>query len=61
LTVVDDFTSNRSDNAGDRLKQGGFASAVRADDGNEFTMLDVERNAAQRAQAPVGDVKRPDF
>jgi hypothetical protein len=61
LAVVDDFARNRGHNAGDRLKQGGFASAVRADDGDKLTTLDVERNAGQRAQAPVGDVKRPDL
>ena len=61
LAVVGDFARNRGDDAGDRLEQRGLAGAVRADDGDELTALHVERNAAQRAQAPIGDVKRPDL
>ena len=59
--VVRDLATEGRDHARDGLEQGGFAGAVRPDHRDELPALDVERHLAQRAQAAIGDVKRPDL
>jgi hypothetical protein len=61
FALVGDLARDRRDDAGDRFEQRRLAGAVRPDHGDELPALDVERHAAQRAQAAIGDVKRPDF
>ena len=61
LPVVGDLAADRRNDAGDGLEQRGLAGAVRADHGDELAALDLERHAAQRAQAAIGNLKRPDL
>ena len=59
LSIVGDRACDRRDDAGDGLEQRRLAGAVRTDDGDELAARDLERDAAQRVQAAIGDVKRP--
>ena len=46
------------DNAAENLDQGGFASAVLAEKGNDLAAIDVEAHALERLRAPerLGDI-----
>src|SRR6185312_5037059 len=48
-----DITQRRLENAGQHAKQGGFAGAVRADQGDAVAVAELERNAIEGADQYV--------
>ncbi len=48
-----DFAGAWFEQAGDRAQRGGFAGAIRADQRDYFTLLDVQRNAGQRLDGAI--------
>ena len=54
-----DRSSLRRDHAGDGQQQGRLAGAVRADDGDDLALGDLERDAAQGDDVAVADVRGP--
>src|ERR1700753_4171038 len=58
LAVEGDAAGGRRKVAADQVEEGRLAGAVRADDGAEFALGDVERHVAYRDQTskPLGDI-----
>ena len=61
LVVVGDGAGLGLDKAGDGTQRGGFARAVRADEGDDLAVGHLHVNAAQRLNAAVGDLKVLNF
>ncbi len=53
-TAMDFSTANRGlRDAGENLQQGGFSSAVPADQAHDFALAQFERHVAQRPEIPL--------
>ena len=61
LTVEGNAAGFGLHEARDGLQRGGFACAVRADERNDFALLDVQVDALDGLDAAVGDDKAVDF
>src|SRR5262245_5208848 len=57
LAVEGNAAPERRHDSRNRLEQGRLAGAVRADDRDELTFADRERDLRERPQAAVGDVQ----
>src|SRR6266542_933658 len=55
--LVDDAPGGGRDRPRDRLEEGRLAGAVRADDGHELAVSDLQRDLPQRAETAVGDTE----
>jgi hypothetical protein len=60
LAVERDLALARLEQARDRAERGGLARAVRADEGDDLALLDVEVDAVQRGDGAVADFEVAD-
>jgi len=56
LRIEGDGTLSGFDEAGDRSKEGRFARSVRTDDGDPFSLLDLETHLPEGLDVPIIDV-----